>query len=878
MSRTQTLTARVRGVGLVLVATLAVAAVTSLSALAWIHRTFPGFMLLENRVVASVSLPWWSVVRAPEVFQATVVEVEGVHVTSAEQVYARVAARPPGTPLNYTFSRDGVTFGRVLESRSFTWSDGFLLFGAYLLNGLLFAAIGLGICVATAEAATRGALLALGLCASAYALTAMDLYGPYLFFRLHALAESLLPATVLHLALIFPVRRIRVRRALVVCYLPAVVLAVVYQAWLMSPTLYPHVHALAAVALSATGFFLVWSALSGYLRSSSELVRQRVRFVVFGLIAGLGIPLPLAVLSVLEGTPVPANVMAYTAFVFPLSIAYAVHKRDLFEIDALVQRGLYYAVLTGLVTAAYLLVAAFTSHFLQVSFGKSPAFSLVFTIVVLLVMPSLRDWVQRLVDVVFRRRTYDAQEVLAAASTALGGTLKLQDILDLTLAFPESALGLERVAVFLRTEQDFVETARRPGNAATTLDRLPAGRPLLRVLARLPHVLIRDTPLLDTAVEHAAALEDFDNLGAELIVPLTCQGDLIGFLVCGRKAAGTFFTATDVSFLRTFANHAALSLQNARTFHDLHLLNTDLERRVDERTRHLEAAYATLQSSQEQLIAAQKMAAFGRLAAQIAHEMNTPLGAALNHLKTASEIVGECEAMAADPTTPDAERREHFAFLAKLVNDVGDWTRKAVDYVRSVKSHGRADGGPLAAFDVGRLIERDLKPLLMHRLRLAGGALDLQIAHAIPELYGDSGRLAQVLANLINNAIDACEGLPPERCRIAVQVEPEAADVVVRVSDRGTGIPEQTRPRIFDEFYTTKPPGKGTGLGLSIARDIVSGEFGGTLACTASGPEGTTFTIRLPVPFSARGHHEEECETSTVTGQPSREELACQAA
>ena len=72
--------------------------------------------------------------------------------------------------------------------------------------------------------------------------------------------------------------------------------------------------------------------------------------------------------------------------------------------------------------------------------------------------------------------------------------------------------------------------------------------------------------------------------------------------------------------------------------------------------------------------------------------------------------------------------------------------------------------------------------------------------------------------------------------------------IVLQVRDHATGVADDARERIFEAFYTTKPAGKGTGLGLSIARDIVTGEFGGTLACTASGPDGTTFTIRLPVP------------------------------
>jgi signal transduction histidine kinase len=590
--------------------------------------------------------------------------------------------------------------------------------------------------------------------------------------------------------------------------------------------------------------------------------------VVFGLVLGFAIPAVLFTLSVLESGKVPVNMTAFTAFVFPLSIAYAVHKRDLFQVDALVQRGFYYAILSGLVTAAYVGFAALATHVLHLSpLGQSASFSLVLTLVVLLAMPRLRDRAQRLVDLIFGRRSYDAQEVLASASTALGATLDLDEIVRLILTIPGTTLGLGRTALFLRSAGGFAEAAAEPPRAVTPAGpRLEADGPLALLLGTRAQPVVREI----LAGEHAACRADFDALGGDLVVALACQGRLTGFLVCGRRQNGAAFTAGDVSFLRTFANQAALSLQNARTFRDLELLNVDLERRVDERTEQLEesleqlgTAYRTLQASQEQLLAAEKMAAFGRLAAGIAHEMNTPLGAALNGLKVAHDVALDCERLVEDPAAPADERRGAFADLRKMIGSVEEWTRKAVAYIRSVKAHGRNAGGSAAPFDLARLLESDLQPLLMHRLRLVGGVLDVRLPADLPELFGDAGRLGQVLANLINNAIDACEGLPPERTRILIEAMHEGGDVVLRIADRGTGIPAEDRERIFEPFYTTKPPGKGTGLGLAIARDIVTGEFGGTLACTHSGPEGTAFTMRLPVAAPPAAN------TGTRTARPS---------
>src|SRR5207253_4722499 len=118
----------------------------------------------------------------------------------------------------------------------------------------------------------------------------------------------------------------------------------------------------------------------------------------------------------------------------------------------------------------------------------------------------------------------------------------------------------------------------------------------------------------------------------------------------------------------------------------------------------LESAYRTLQASQEQLVSAEKMAAFGRLAAGIAHEVNTPLGAAVNGLKIAREMVVECEAVALDDTTSAADRRAVLAELGGAVANVEDGTRKPISYIRTIKAHSRRPSGHAAPIDLPRLL------------------------------------------------------------------------------------------------------------------------------------------------------------------------------
>src|SRR5262245_20086662 len=128
-------TARARLLAAVLLAVVTVLAGFGVRAgVAWVDRPFPGFFLLANRVVASVSLPSWPVAEQRELFQATLVAVDGTPVASAAEVYSRVRALPAGTPVAYTFERHGARLVRTVESRLFGWRDAFLIFGCYLFN------------------------------------------------------------------------------------------------------------------------------------------------------------------------------------------------------------------------------------------------------------------------------------------------------------------------------------------------------------------------------------------------------------------------------------------------------------------------------------------------------------------------------------------------------------------------------------------------------------------------------------------------------------------------------------------------------------------------------------------------------------------------
>jgi signal transduction histidine kinase len=161
--------------------------------------------------------------------------------------------------------------------------------------------------------------------------------------------------------------------------------------------------------------------------------------------------------------------------------------------------------------------------------------------------------------------------------------------------------------------------------------------------------------------------------------------------------------------------------------------------------------------------------------------------------------------------------------------------------------------------------------LLSHRLRLSQCSLIVSSTAANPTLYGDPGKLGQVLTNLIVNAIDAYHGTNSAGGEIIVQVSEAGGALEVRVRDYGSGIPADHLERIFEEFFSTKPLGEGTGLGLPLARSIVTNFFGGTISVHSELGHGSEFLLQLPRlnPTEAE-QRTERLQTETIAGNPVR--------
>jgi PAS domain S-box-containing protein len=233
-----------------------------------------------------------------------------------------------------------------------------------------------------------------------------------------------------------------------------------------------------------------------------------------------------------------------------------------------------------------------------------------------------------------------------------------------------------------------------------------------------------------------------------------------------------------------------------------------------------------LKRLEEQLIQAEKLAAMGQMLAGVAHELNNPLTAILGvtELLRDSEGVQENTKRQLELTHRQARR------AARIVQNLLEFSRPAAPQKRPV--------------DVNTIIERTLQ-LQDHSLRRNNVQVDFQPQPDLPAVIGDANQLIQVFLNLISNAEHAIREVR-ETGRIQIRIGRIGAHISVTVQDDGVGVAQESLPKLFDPFYTTKRPGGGTGLGLSICMSIVR-EHGGSIDVETLPAGGSAFTVYLPV-------------------------------
>ena len=185
----------------------------------------------------------------------------------------------------------------------------------------------------------------------------------------------------------------------------------------------------------------------------------------------------------------------------------------------------------------------------------------------------------------------------------------------------------------------------------------------------------------------------------------------------------------------------------------------------------------------------------------------------------------------------------------RLLEEIKQGSGRVSEIVGAMKAYSYLGQAPVQSVDVNEGLRNTLV-ILRSKLR-EGVTVEQDLASDLPEIEALGSELNQVWTNLIDNAVDAMEGEGQIRLRTSLSGD----SVIVEIEDNGPGIPQETQSRVFDAFFTTKPPGKGTGLGLNTTYKIVTDKHAGSIRLDSE-PGRTRFTVELPLRFARRGDGE----------------------
>jgi PAS domain S-box-containing protein len=561
---------------LVLAITVAAFVVAHILAWRWAREPFLG-MLLEPTLVLSPfeGKEWARMQFNPPLEQPDrLIAIDGQTVKRYDDVAAILQKREMGQDVTVTVVREGSSPRKeTITLTAFPMQDMILLFLFPYLAGLIY--LGIGIWVYWVQGWGSAGQVFAAFCASVALMVGL-LFEANTTHRLAVLWCASVPfaaATAMHLALVFPqkprfVQRIPALRLLP--YLPAIYLASrsilsVYdvnhpldyiQHWYNN-------YIFAAVAI----FCLLGMLLYRLVRPPSPLVRQQSRIILLGATLAF-LPVVPWIWFIVQGQLVPFPTWLYAPLfvLFPLSIAYAILRYRLLDVDRLLSRGVAYGALTFLVIATYSLTINGLSQIFAVR-ASDPIVLSIFVLVLTLLLNPLRNWIQRLVDRVFFRQTVDYHTALEDFSHELTHSLDLAQVLTEIGKRIEESLHPSRqwICLYDKDTADYVGQPIGEGQlAAFPVTFMPHGA-LVRWLREhqeclyLPPEKGLPNELADEWVQMGA-------LGAVVYVPLRSQERLVGWLAAGPKRSGQPYRSDDLAFLRALADQSSLAVENARLF------------------------------------------------------------------------------------------------------------------------------------------------------------------------------------------------------------------------------------------------------------------------------------------------------------------------
>ena len=475
-------------------------------------------------------------------------------------------------------------------------------------------------------------------------------------------------------------------------------------------------------------------------------------------------------------------------------LVYAIFKYNLFDLVTAIKKGIFYSLIVGLLTGAYMASIYLFSYLIKnVSQSFSLIFSSLFMIIFAVLFQPLRDKIQEFIDKVFFRGKYDYQKTLKELSLVARSIAGLDELLDKVLTAIVSVIKLNNASIYVLDKRGGQYFARR--SIGIGIKRaLPENDDIIKQLASR-----KEAVMYDEVSKTSGNISGFmKEIGAAIIFPIITKDELVGFLCLGEKLSGEVYSDEDIDLLTTLCNQMGVSIENAMLYEDA-----------------LEA--------QKKLYQADKLATVGALAAGLAHEIKNPIAA----IKGFSQLIDRAV------TENDAEAIKDFKdVVPRQLDRINEIVEKLLTLSKPPKLEKKKIDINILLDEIVKLVE---KQALKQRVEIVKSLEDL------PQTLADPEQLTQAFLNLILNAIQSM----PDGGQIEIRTKFLGTDrIVVEIIDNGMGIPKEKLSKIFDPFYTTKSGG--SGLGLSVTQKIII-DHHGRIDVESEVGKGATFKIILPV-------------------------------